>query len=100
MKLRCVAAINAVIGAVMPTRGKQAIHRCHFPGCAMLTPRKWLYCRPHWLMVPVSIQRRVRAEYDALPHGPEGNCLRVSTEYLDATYAAEVAIKQSLEGAS
>jgi len=46
-------------------------------------------------MVPVSIQWRVRAAYDALPHGPEGNCLRVSTEYLDATYAAEAAIKKS-----
>ena len=64
------------------------------------TPRKWLYCRSHWLMVPVSIQWRVRIAYDALPHGAEGNCLRVSTEYLDATYAAEVAIKERLEGAS
>jgi hypothetical protein len=51
-------------------------------------------------MVPASIQWRVRIAYDALPHGAEGNCLRVSTEYLDATYAAELAIKERLEGAS
>lgn len=79
---------------MMPTGERKVIHRCYFPGCATPTPRKWLYCRPHWLMVPALIQQHIRAAYDVLPHGPEGNCLRVSTEYLDAINAAEAAIKK------
>jgi hypothetical protein len=73
-----------------------AIHRCHFPDCATLTPRGWLYCMPHWSMVPVAIRRQVWAAYAALPHGPEGNCLRLSQEWIDAVQAAEAAIRTKL----
>lgn len=48
-------------------------------------------------MVPKTIQRRVWAAYNALPHGPEGNCLRVSKEWIAAVDAAEEAVKQKLE---
>lgn len=71
-------------------------HHCHFPGCRTHTPRKLLYCPPHWFMVPIAIRRRVWAAYNALPHGSEGNCLRVSKEWIDAVHAAEAAIKAQL----
>ena len=71
-----------------------ADHRCHFPGCATATPRNWLYCKPHWFMVPLAIRRRVWATYNALPHAPAGNCLRVSREWLDAVREAESAIRE------
>ena len=58
--------------------------------------RKWLYCKPHWFMVPIAIRRRVWAAYNALPHGPAGNCLKVSQEWIDAVHAAEAAIKAKL----
>lgn len=74
-------------------------HHCHFPGCTTPTPRKWLYCKPHWFMVPAPIRRRIWAAYDALPHGPAGNCLRVSNEWIDATDAAEAAIKERTRNA-
>src|SRR5262245_27814001 len=72
-------------------------HCCHFPGCKTPTPRKRLYCKPHWFMVPTAIRRRVWLAYNALPHGPEGNCLRISREWIAAVGAAEAAIKQQLK---
>ena len=71
-------------------------HRCHFPRCTTPTPRKHLYCLMHWRMVPAPIRTHVWIAYDKLPHGPEGNCLRVSQEWIDATNAAEEAIKESI----
>ena len=71
-------------------------HRCHFPGCKEPTPRKRLYCKPHWFMVPAAIRDRVWAAYFKLPHGPAGNCLRVSDSWFQAVKDAEDAIKSKL----
>jgi hypothetical protein len=71
-------------------------HRCHFPGCKEPTPRKRLFCKPHWFMAPVAIRDRVWAAYNKLPHGPDGKLLRISDEWLQAVQDAEEAIRAKL----
>lgn len=73
------------------------IHRCHIPGCSVPTRRKRLYCRSHWFMVPAPIRRRVWVAYAALPHGPSGNYLRVSKEFVNAVRDAKAAVQDAAE---
>lgn len=47
-------------------------------------------------MVPAELKERMWRAYGDLPHGPEGNCLRMSKEYIDAVKAAEAAIKERI----
>jgi len=47
-------------------------------------------------MVPKVIRDRVWAAYLKLPHGPAGNCLRLSDEWLRAVKDAEDAIRKKL----
>ena len=63
-------------------------HHCHMPNCDAPTPRKMSSCRRHWFMLTKAMRDRIWAAYRALPHGPDGECTKVSREYVEAMKAA------------
>ena len=52
-------------------RADRGDHLCHLEGCWKRIPRRWIFCRSHWTLVPQPLQALIGYEWR------RGRCCRV-----------------------
>lgn len=68
-------------------------HMCHFDSCQALTPKKLLFCKTHWDMVPKDVQDEV---YDAYRWFKSGS-REGKRNYVLAVGRAKACVREELQ---
>lgn len=60
-------------------------HTCHAVGCRQVVPPEMLFCKPHWMLLPLTLRKRVLIAYTP---GQCQNTAKVKPAWIKAARAA------------
>lgn len=69
-------------------------HTCHAVGCRQVVPPEMLFCKPHWMLLPLTLRKRVLMAYTP---GQCQNTAKVKPAWIEAArYAIEYVLQLEL----